>query len=71
MKLLLLLILAALGSTALAQSQTALNNQGRQNAAQQIQALISDKDGRTKAQQKLDSQLIYAGQFRRTAPNFL
>src|ERR1035437_3404027 len=55
-----IVVLAGLGSTALGQPQPALNALARQNAGQQIQALMADKDNRTKAQQKLDSQLIYA-----------
>jgi len=52
--------LASLGSTARGQTASALDDLSRQNGAQQIQALMADKDSRTKAQQKLDSQLIYA-----------
>ena len=35
------------------------------SAAQQIQALLAEKESRTPAQQKLDSQLVYAIKFRR------
>ncbi len=46
-------------ATALAQSQPQLTASARQNARQQIQALMADKAHWTKAQQKLDTQLIF------------
>jgi subtilisin family serine protease len=51
---------------ALGQSQPQLTDSARQNAHQQIQALMADKAQRTKTQQKIDSQLIYAARQKAT-----
>ena len=55
-----IIVLTGVSSTAWGQTQLTLDVLARQQAGQQIQALMADKDNRTKAQQKLDSQLIYA-----------
>jgi len=48
------------------QSQHPLAASARLNAVQQIQALMADKAHWTKAQQKLDSQLIFHARFKAT-----
>jgi acyl-CoA hydrolase len=53
-------------SNASAQSQNSLAASARQNALQQIQALMADKAQLTKTQQKLDSQLIFAARLKAT-----
>ncbi len=57
------------GSVAMAaldQHQPQLTDSARQNAHQQIQALMADKAQRTQTQQKIDSQLIYAARQKAT-----
>ena len=51
---------------AMAQSLHPMSAAARQNALQQIQALAADKASWTKAQQKLDTQLIFAARLKAT-----
>ncbi len=60
------LVFGSGGTAAQAQSQHPMTASARQNALQQIQALMADKAQWTKTQKKLDSQLIFAARLKAT-----
>src|ERR1039457_5318132 len=60
------LILGSVEMSAFGQGQQPLTASARLNAMQQIQALMTDKALWTKAQQKLDSQLIFHARLKAT-----
>ncbi|HUC85968.1 MAG TPA: S8 family serine peptidase [Candidatus Acidoferrales bacterium] len=61
-----LLIIAGVPTAAWGQTQHSLSASAQLNARQQIQALMADKARWSKAQQKLDSQLIFQARFKAT-----